>query len=433
MLGFILLTGIVYGQETCPVDAFEENDTITQAPLVTLSTYSGLTICEDDADYYSVFVNSGDNILTELSFDNAEGDIDLFLLDSNLTEVAASTTIFDTETIDYYALTSGLYFIGVNLYEEAGETIGNTYDMVIDSYTMTPCLPDQLEENDDISSPSPLTPGAFPNLSACPEDEDWYTISLNEAEKINIDVAFNHLLGDIDIYFFSQNGTLISTSTTLTDNESIEFVPPVSGNYIFKIHMLTEGGLDFGNAYSLEIITEQLPICPEDQFEPNDSLEESTTTEPGSYTGLNSCNDDWYHLEVKRTQTLQVDLQFTHQQGDLDAELYSPDGTVVVTSNSVTDTETITHTADQDGKYAWKIILRSDSGSTGNLYQMDVALSELPDEVDTGNVDTGMPTSPPTSATPPVKEGCNTIPPLRLWTSFPLILLGIVLRRKNAI
>ena len=197
--------------------------------------------------------------------------------------------------------------------------------------------------------------------------------------------------------------------------------------------MLTEGGLDFGNAYTLEISTEQLEVCSDDEFEPNDNNDQSSSIQEGTYSALNSCNEDWYQIELQEEQELQVELQFVHQQGDLDMELYADDGTVILTSNTVTDVESITHTSTYQGLHYWRVLLRSDTGSTGNNYMMQVVLSEPPEIGDSASEDTAEPESQTPPTAPPIKEGCNTIGSFNIAFSIPLIVLAIVLRRDNEI
>lgn len=110
-------------------DAYEENDTRTNAydfttEQVWLSTISGLGVQADD-DWYEIEVSSGyERVQVDCQFTDADGDIDIALVNAAGATLDSSTSFTDDEYIDHVVPTSGTYYIWVH-YGNAG----NTYDL----------------------------------------------------------------------------------------------------------------------------------------------------------------------------------------------------------------------------------------------------------------------------------------------------------------
>lgn len=71
--------------DPCPLqadDVFEDNDVCTQATPLGNGTFQNLTIAKTDADYYSFPVADGGTLQVDVLFSHADGDIDMFLLES---------------------------------------------------------------------------------------------------------------------------------------------------------------------------------------------------------------------------------------------------------------------------------------------------------------------------------------------------------------
>jgi len=69
-------------------------------------------------------------------------------------------------------------------------------------------------------------------------DEDWYEIYVSPGyEHVLVECPFGHSEGDIDICLVDSQGDILSCSTGIWDNESIDVVVPASGTYYTKSTM----------------------------------------------------------------------------------------------------------------------------------------------------------------------------------------------------
>jgi hypothetical protein len=134
-------------------DNYEENDTPANAFDLSshegtwLSSIDGLGIQADD-DWYRIDVTPGDeNLMVDLTFTHADGNIDLVVYDAAGNRIAESTSVTDNESLDIEVPTSGTHYLKVY-----GDNAGNTYDLRWDDLFVS--RDDNYEEND-------LPPGFF--------------------------------------------------------------------------------------------------------------------------------------------------------------------------------------------------------------------------------------------------------------------------------
>lgn len=79
-------------------------------------------------------------------------------------------------------------------------------------------------------------------------DDDWFKISVpHNSEKLIIDISFIHVDGDIDIQLYNSNGSLLDSSSGVTNSEQIDYPLPPSGNYWIRVHYGNAG-----NSYDLK-------------------------------------------------------------------------------------------------------------------------------------------------------------------------------------
>ncbi len=117
------------GFDPCVEDALEENDSLATATPLTLETLVPAQACELDDDWYSFTVAEGTQILFDLQFLHAEGNLDLFLhdVDGNLVNDAASLN--DNEVLNEYFNRAGTFHLRVALTTDAGTALGNAYTL----------------------------------------------------------------------------------------------------------------------------------------------------------------------------------------------------------------------------------------------------------------------------------------------------------------
>lgn len=223
----------LWWDDTAPEDNYEENDTwdaaydISYDERTDLSTIDGLGRANaGDDDFYEIYVNSDcDRLTIDCTFTHADGNIDIELYASDGTYVDGSYGVLDNEhlDIDLLGLGTGTYYIKVFNSDES-----NTYDLWWDD-TATD---DNYEENDNISE-------ANANLNNLMEltylstidglgvsnsgDDDYYDIEITPGyEYLTIDCFFTDADGDIDIELYASDGTEITGSYGVMDNEHIE-------------------------------------------------------------------------------------------------------------------------------------------------------------------------------------------------------------------
>jgi hypothetical protein len=129
----------------CLPDGFEDNDTpgtafdLSGAGLISgggvTDEFNGLTSCEGDGpsnyDVYGVDVVAGENITVFLEFADAEGDVDIALLDLGGATLDSSLSTSDNEFVNYTSDIDQTILVRVELFSDEGVEIinGNNYDM----------------------------------------------------------------------------------------------------------------------------------------------------------------------------------------------------------------------------------------------------------------------------------------------------------------
>jgi hypothetical protein len=360
----LLMRGIA-----CADDSYEENDTLESAwhpgyswVRTWLSTIDGLGAQADD-DWYRIDVDPGSvRLQVDCRFSHADGDIDIELYDFSGILLGASYSADDNEFIDHMISSGGTYYIRI-YYGNAG----NTYDLRWDDLTE-----DTYEENDTLESA--WHPGynwerkwlSTINGLGVQADDDWYRIDVDPgSERIQVDCRFTHADGDIDIALYDSGSTLLAQSTSVTDDEFIDYTGSVGGTYYIRVF---KGNAN--NTYNL-----WWDDAREDAYEENDTLE--TAWHPGYYwerrwlstiNGLGvQADDDWYRIDISpESEGIQVDCRFTHAEGDIDIALYDSGGGLLAESSSVTDNEFIDHSITSGGTYYIKVHW----GNTGNTYDL---------------------------------------------------------------
>jgi len=102
-------------------------------------------------------------------------------------------------------------------------------------------------------------------------------------------------------------------------------------------------------------VTPSDPGCA-DAFSANDSRATAAPVDAGSYGALAVCEEtsDWYRIEVPAGGTLDVLVEFSHADGDIDLGVYDDAGTQLDNSASIEDRESVSAV--------------NDSGATASLF-----------------------------------------------------------------
>jgi len=126
-----------------------------------------------------------------------------------------------------------------------------------DDSTDAPCIDDSFEENDDVATARSLQPGSYNNLSACPFDPDWYEVEVPAGFRLTVQAVFSHAQGDIDLVLQNDEGTLVDSSFSQSDNELVgpEAVS-VDTTFFAEVRLVGFGGDPPGNTYGIAFLVE---------------------------------------------------------------------------------------------------------------------------------------------------------------------------------
>ena len=256
-----LLVGTILNDDNGNTDDdYEENDTRAAAadPLgnggrwagTALSNIRGTGISRDD-DWYRIQVDGPNlDLVTDLTFKDANGNLGLEVVDSTGAIVASSNTTNDNEHIETTLAAPGTYFLHVF---PSGPVTGNRYDLV---YNVQ--LPDDVyEENDTLDrATDPLgNGGRWANRAlstirgrGVANDADWYSVRvLPGQEHLIIDATFAQARGDIDMRLVDEFGRLVTVSSSDSDNERIDVQLTTPGQYYIVVFPFR----GVGNTYDL--------------------------------------------------------------------------------------------------------------------------------------------------------------------------------------
>lgn len=149
-----------------------------------------------------------------------------------------------------------------------------------------------------------------------------------------------------------------------------------AGTYFIGVRLTIDGYAldDFSDNNTAWVVDPIQVSLPEDTYEENDFLSQafslagfpegrlSTISGPGRQH-----DDDWYQLFLQEGDTrLEVTATFDHALGDVDIELYDPDGNFIVRSESVTNQEYIEIGNTPPGFYSLRVYY----GNAGNAYDL---------------------------------------------------------------
>ncbi len=203
-------------------------------------------------------------------------------------------------------------------------------------------------------------------LILCPGDADWYQITLNPGDGLEVDLSFAHAEGDIDVRLYRRNNgglteadlTAVDSSVSSNDNEVVYTARATTRDtYFIKVYQFgaNPGRLEYGMIANVFENCQDDPVGP--SGEQNDSRQEASIMPSfGESRQICDYDDDWYFFTLTRQQNLRLDLLFTHAQGDIDLALYDRDsGDRIKIALSSTDNEILEEENLAAGNYAARV------------------------------------------------------------------------------
>lgn len=362
-------------------DAFEPNDSRAQAtqlgPLGDRSL-SGLSLhAAGNDDFFTFTAAQSGPIDITLNFLQSVGDLDLELLDANGALLDAATGPGDGAMISSMVEAGLIYFIRVL---GPGGSVNRSYSLVIDGPGSAPPQPDHLEPNNSMATARNLgTLGDRTERGLSihqPGDEDYYRFTAAASGMLDLEIDFEHSLGDLDLALLNAAGTVLESSETSTDHEHAH-VSVVAGQTYF-IHVYGFSGATNPD-YTLTINGPGGPIAG-DRMEINDTPQTATDlgllslqrVEENLSIHIGDAGDHFL-ITAAESGRLEARIDFLNTFGDLDMTLSTVAGAALGSSTSTANFELIS----LDVLAGQQLILNvyGYSGATNPQYGLTLTLS----------------------------------------------------------
>jgi hypothetical protein len=118
------------------------------------------------------------------------------------------------------------------------------------------CAPDDAEPNDAITTRKAL-PSSDALLTICESDEDFFLLTGVAGKRATIDATFSHGDADLDVQLLGLDGRqILATADSASDNEHLEVILPLDGEYTVRVLSLTSGARA---RYTLSAVVESPP------------------------------------------------------------------------------------------------------------------------------------------------------------------------------
>ena len=294
-------------------DRFEPNDGFHEAETISEGSYDGLTLHDNDSDFYAVRLEEGEQLDARLAFSNADGDLTLLAFDADEKIVDMGISSSDDEMVTVVANRTETHYLGVfgddsnvtNEYrlEVGDEAVSNDgFELHVDRF----------EPNDHLDQPSMISEGAYGDLTVRKGDNDLYVIDLEEGDRLETTIEFDHAEGDLNLAVFDPDIAEIDSSNSSSDGEELTLVAEQEGEHYISVTASDE----VSNEYRLEANVDT------DVDSGPDTSDDGTATDPDADR---SESDD---EETTSDSTDEDDVTGTDSEEDVaDEEVVDEDGT----------------------------------------------------------------------------------------------------------
>lgn len=178
-----------------------------------------------------------------------------------------------------------------------------------------PCLPDRLEPN-DLSRPSTLWANVdYPDLTACPDEDDFYLIAMYSSESYAIDAFYDSADGMLSMALFNRYGPIpVATATIAPDGVTLRYPAGRGGNHWLQVRRADPGRAPL--PYFLAIKGLQIPNredgrCEDDEY-PTVSTDCVPTVVPPLHNGGESVVEGCGSLLTGWHATAQPNVVWTY-------------------------------------------------------------------------------------------------------------------------
>ncbi|MFT6396307.1 MAG: hypothetical protein ACJAYU_001050 [Bradymonadia bacterium] len=230
--------------------------------------------------------------------------------------------------------------------------------------TPSSCVDDAAEDNDDLPSASTLTSAA--GATICPNDDDFWRITADGDQQLTVSVLFSNTEGDLDLRVRNAQGAILGSSASVEDVEAVTTCVAGGGFVIAQVLGFSGSQAD----YDIEVArVDTFCECTPDEFEPNDSVDDSRIAPFGVFDG-SICPGDEDVFVISGPGQAFIEVSFDGAALDLDVELVGPDGAVIDSSRTTDDVEVI-NAAIGPGTHSVRIF-PFDDGAIDYIAEIDV-------------------------------------------------------------
>jgi len=231
----------------CLRDYAEPDDRVETAVEADFDSPLPRSACGDDVDFFTMALEAGQVADVVARFNRAEGDIEVIVTAPDGKFLGSSEIRGDRAEVSFVAEEAGDHRIVVVLTGDRGGADGTTYSIRVRD-PMAECSPDGSEPNDGLDTSSELAGEAI-EQTACSADEDWFTFSAAEGDRIVLNVDSEATDGDVDFAVYAPDGSFAGGVFGNDSYASFDTVAEQTGQYRALVY-LAEGS-QAGVAYDV--------------------------------------------------------------------------------------------------------------------------------------------------------------------------------------
>lgn len=163
------------------------------------------------------------------------------------------------------------------------------------------CQPDRYEPNNELMKAYGIAAARYDNLTLCPGDVDWYSITLNRGDQLGVNL-------DADPFSENNFSTVVKdgTSRTLAAGKLlVSYVASAPQKYFIVVSTI-----DPFQPYDITFLLSRGTPCDDDSHEPNDSSTAPTAFNLGTSLEGAICpqDQDWFGVLVPAGKSLKASL-----------------------------------------------------------------------------------------------------------------------------
>jgi len=359
----------------------EPNDNSEEAiAIVEEDTPIIADICAEDEDWFTFPMHVNDGMELEVITPSSQGMLIVELYSASGLALGLQNSAYDVETPDErpegkaYVIsvepeiggfTDDDYFLRIR--GATADSLVQPYRLELNLTVVAPCGDDEYEPNNGLIEASALeellpeeldgelfsldVDHTLANLAICPNDDDFFSITVEDGEILEAWILDDGISGDLSIEFRDDQGALLGRSAGLSDPQGEPDIAvyrgTMAGIYYLMVNGLESSQGDYTLVFRRREVAEGL--CSEDVVEiegerndiSGDAMSLPDVSEgqerqfefaEGYLCDVDGSDDDWYRFSVPEPNSrICVTLNgFRHEDANVDMELYmasgNPDG-----------------------------------------------------------------------------------------------------------